>query len=167
MSATSAQATAIVAGSFLSGAMMSLSLLAVPVLLDSTTEASQLFFQWTRMYHYGHQALPTMAVGTFLLYSYTCIKRRSEKKSWTVFALAASMTLSMLPFTWLCMEPTNSELFRLEEVSRDGVVEMGMSGARALVVKWSLLHFVRSLFPLGGAVLGGCGDYLGEDAGRW
>lgn len=139
--------------------MMSLSLMAVPVLLETTTEAPQLLFQWVRMYHYGHQVLPTMAVGTFLLYSYTCIKRSRAKKPWAVFALAGVTTISMLPFTWFVMVPTNNELFRLEVASKVEPLVMGILGAKELVVKWSWLHFTRSLMPLAGAVLGTVGTF--------
>ncbi|KFY27880.1 hypothetical protein V491_00705 [Pseudogymnoascus sp. VKM F-3775] len=99
MSTIGAQATAVITGSFLSGAMMSLSVMAVPVLLDTTIQPHQLFYQWVRMYHYGHQVLPTMAVGTFLLYSYISAKKRTARKLWGIFALAGLTTLSMLPFT--------------------------------------------------------------------
>ncbi|KAE9364960.1 DUF1772-domain-containing protein [Stipitochalara longipes BDJ] len=159
MSTISAQATAVVTGSFLSGAMMSLSLMAVPVLLETTTEAPQLFFQWVRMYHYGHQVLPTMAVGTFLLYSYTCTKRTKAKKPWGFFGLAGLATISMLPFTWFVMVSTNSELFRLEAASKVDPLVMGILGAKQLVVKWSWLHFTRSLMPLVGAILGTLGTF--------
>ena len=60
---------------------MSLSLMAIPVLLDTTTQAPQFFHQWVRMYHYGHQVLPTIAISTFLLYNYTASKKYSAKKS--------------------------------------------------------------------------------------
>lgn len=133
---------------------MSLSLMAIPVLLDTTTQAPQLFHQWVRMYHYGHQVLPTMAVGTFLLYTYTSIKKRSAKKSWAVFTLAGVTTLSILPFTWIFMVPTNNELFRLEAVSKAEPLVKGIGEAKELVVKWGWLHFTRSLLPLIGAVLG-------------
>nr|A0A411PQQ5.1 RecName: Full=Anthrone oxygenase AgnL2; AltName: Full=Agnestins biosynthesis cluster protein L2 [Paecilomyces divaricatus]QBG38886.1 anthrone oxidase [Paecilomyces divaricatus] len=160
MSTTSAQATAVVTGSFLSGAMISLSLMAVPVLLDTTTEPTQLFFQWRRMYHYGHQVLPTMAVATTLLYAYTASKRRrAQKPSWAVFALAGTITVSMIPFTWLCMVPTNNVLFGLEAATRLGEPSgMGIEEAQALLVKWSWLHFTRSLMPLMGAILGSLGE---------
>jgi hypothetical protein len=141
------------------GAMMSLSLMAVPVLLETTTEAPQLFFQWVRMYHYGHQVLPTMAVGIFLLYSYTCTKRGRAKMPWAVFALAGVTTISMLPFTWFVMVPTNNELFRLEAASKVEPLVMGILGAKELVVKWSWLHFTRSLMPLALAVLGTVGTF--------
>jgi hypothetical protein len=139
--------------------MMSLSLMAVPVLLDTTTHAPQLFHQWVRMYHYGHQVLPTMAVGTFLLYSYTSVKKRRAKKSWTIWIMAGVATLSMLPFTWIFMVPTNNELFRLERVSQTEPTAKGIADAKDLVAKWSWLHFTRSFLPLMGAVLGTVGTF--------
>jgi Domain of unknown function (DUF1772) len=179
MSTIGAQATALVTGSFLSGmnqrrccliapkvqtnillgAMMSLSLMTVPVLLDTTTQAPQLFHQWVRMYHYGHQVLPTLAVGTFLLYSYTSVKKRSAKISWRVFALAGVTTLSILPFTWIFVVPTNNELFRLERVSKVEPLVKEIIEAKELVVRWSWLHFTRSLLPLLGVVLGTVGTF--------
>jgi Domain of unknown function (DUF1772) len=134
--------------------MTSLSLMAVPVCLDTTTHAPQLFHQWARMYHYGHQVLPTMAVGTFLLYSYVSLKKRAGKKSWGTFALAGLTTLSMVPFTWIFMVQTNNELFRLREVSKTDPLVMGVSEAKDLVVTWSWLHLTRSLMPLTGAIIG-------------
>jgi len=133
--------------------------MAVPVLLDTTTEAPQLFFQWTRMYHYGHQVLPTMAVGTFLLYMYTFMKRRTAQKPWANFVLAGVTTLSMLPFTWIFMVPTNNELFRLQKVSMDDPKVMGIEGAKELVVKWTWMHATRSLLPLAGAIMGTVGTF--------
>ncbi|EED13321.1 conserved hypothetical protein [Talaromyces stipitatus ATCC 10500] len=154
MSTISIQATAVVTGSFLSGAMMSLSLFAVPVLLDTTTEAPQLFFQWVRMYHYGHMALPTMAVGTFLLYSYAAVKKRSSKQPWRRFLIAGITTLTMVPFTWFVMVPTNNELFRLQRISLADPTVMPISEATELVTKWSWMHLTRSFIPLAGAVMG-------------
>lgn len=138
---------------------MSLSLMAIPVLLDTTIEAAQLFHQWVRMYHYGHQVLPTMSVGTFLLYSYTAIKKRNRNKSWIVFALAGVTTMSMVPFTWAFMVPTNNQLFRLEELSKAEPLVKGIEEAKELVVKWSWLHLTRSLLPLTGAVMGMIGTF--------
>ena len=141
------------------GAMLSLSLIAVPVLLDTTSEAPQLFYQWVRMYHYGHQVLPTAAVGTFLLYGYTSVQRRQAQKRWRVFTLAGMLTLGILPFTWLVMVPTNNELFHLQAVSQVEPLVRGIGEAKALVVKWSWLHFTRSLLPLVGAVVGAMGTF--------
>lgn len=136
---------------------MSLSLIAVPVLLDTTEHAPQLFHQWARMYHYGHQALPTMAVGTCLLYLYTAGKKRSSKSHQVLIAMAGLATVLMLPFTWLVMIPTNNDLFKLETVSRSEPNVMSLAEARELVVRWAQMHFTRCLFPLVGAVFGAFG----------
>lgn len=133
---------------------MSLCLIAVPVFLDTTTEAAQLFAQWARMYHYGHRIMPAMAVGTSLLYGYTCIRKRGAHKPWGLVALAGLTTVSIAPFTWIFMVSTNNELFRLESASKAEPLVWGISGAKELVVKWTWLHFTRSLLPLVGAILG-------------
>lgn len=128
--------------------------MAIPVLLDTTSEASQLFHQWVRMYHYGHQMLPTLAVATFLLYGYAAFsKRAASNRSWGVLAVAGLTTLSMVPFTWIFMVPTNNTLFRLEVESK-GAAVASWDEAQELVTTWSSLHMARSLFPLAGAVLG-------------
>jgi hypothetical protein len=101
-----------------------------------------------------------MAVGTSLLYAYTAstIKKRQSKSDdsskWHVLALAALATVSMVPFTWLVMVPTNNELFRLQRESVVNADVMGFEEARGLVVSWSWMHLTRSLLPLVGAVLG-------------
>ncbi|KAL8792404.1 MAG: hypothetical protein Q9195_005018 [Heterodermia aff. obscurata] len=147
------------------GAMMSLSLMAIPVLLDTTTHAPQLFHQWARMYHYGHQVLPAMAIGTFLLHSYTSVQKRKARKSWAIFTLAGVTTMSMLPFTWIFMVPTNNELFRLREVSQTEPAVRGIVEAKELVVKWSWLHITRTLLPLAGAIIGAVGAF-GEEGDK-
>lgn len=138
---------------------MSLSLMAVPVFLDTTVQAPQLFHQWARTYHYGHQILPTMAIGTLLLYVYTSFKKRQAKKAWGIFTLAGLVTVAMVPFTWIVMVPTNNELFRLEAVSKLEPGVMDIIAAKELVVKWSWMHFTRCFFPLAGAILGSIGSF--------
>jgi hypothetical protein len=135
------------------GAMMSLSLMAVPVFLETTSISSQLFYQWTRMYHYGHQVLPGMAITTLVLYGYAAFSRRATKRPWVVYALAGAVTVSMLPFTWIFMVPTNNTLFRLEVENRGGSINT-IDEAQELVKYWSWLHLLRSFFPLAGAALG-------------
>ncbi|OIW25638.1 DUF1772-domain-containing protein [Coniochaeta ligniaria NRRL 30616] len=165
MSTTAAHRVALVTGSLLSGAMLSLSLIAVPVLLDTTTQAPQLLHQWVRMYHYGHQVLPTMAVGTSLLYAYTAVgaqKKQQPRKNmsqWRILTLAALATVGMVPFTWLVMVPTNNQLFRLQLASKTDVNILTFEAARALVVSWSWMHLTRSLMPLVGAVLGAAATF--------
>lgn len=134
---------------------MGLSLVAVPVLLDTSTQASQLLTQFVQLYHYGHQLMPSLAVVTFLLYGYTSIQKRSLGKPWRNTIVAGITTLTMVPFTWVIMVPTNEILFGLNAESRAvlGSVELGT--VQALLARWARLHIVRSLFPLLGAFLGG------------
>ena len=77
---------------------MSLSLVAISVLLDTTTGPSQLFSQWVRMYHYGHRVLPTMAVATFLTYGYAAFNKRAARRRWCEFAVAGVTAVVMLLF---------------------------------------------------------------------
>jgi hypothetical protein len=136
---------------------MSLCLVAVPVLLDTNTEAPHLLTQWARMYHYGHRIMPAMAISTLVLYGYTCAKRVGAKKSWSIFGLAGATTVGIIPFTLIFMVPTNDELFRLHAMSKESPFGPGIQGVRELVLKWTWLHGVRSLFPLAGAVMGTLG----------
>ena len=63
--------------------------------------------------------------------------------------------LTMVPFTWGFMMPTNNTLFRLHEESEALSTSLGgLAEAQALLRKWSWLHLVRSCFPLAGAVIG-------------
>ncbi|OTA95477.1 hypothetical protein M434DRAFT_9725 [Hypoxylon sp. CO27-5] len=157
MSTTSIQATAVVTGSLLSGAMISLSLIAVPVFLDTTEHAPLLFRQWARTYHYGHQVLPIMSISTLALYGYAAIKRRGARKAWSTCMLAGLTTVCMLPFTWIVMVPGNNELFRLEAASASETIVIDIDGAKQLVKNWAWLHLARSLFPLVGAIVGAFG----------
>ncbi|KAG8169730.1 hypothetical protein KVR01_000475 [Diaporthe batatas] len=155
------KATALLAGSFLSGTMASLSLIAVPVFMDTTGDATQLVHQWARMYEYGHKAMPTISVGVCILHVYMAAskKRRGDlDRGRRVFsALAGVSTVLMLPFTWLFMVPTNNELFRLEALSRmesPGAFDLRGADVKGLVGHWAELHAIRCIFPLAGAVLG-------------
>ena len=135
------------------GAMTSLSVVAIPVFLDTTTHASQLYHEWARMYHYGHQILPGLAITTLMLYSYAALRNRAKKRPWAAYALAGVVTVSMIPFTWIFMVATNDTLFRLEAEGATSVAE-GIEKAQELVKLWGWLHLARCLFPLAGAVLG-------------
>lgn len=134
---------------------MSLSLLAIPVFLDTATQPAQLYQEWARMYHYGHRVLPGMALGTSALYAYTAIRKRSSKQKWTMTALTAVITLMMIPFTLLVMVPVNNELFRMAADAQTSTDGFGtFEQAIGLIQRWSILHIIRSCFPLAGAAMG-------------
>jgi hypothetical protein len=99
--------------------------------------------------------MPSLAVATFLLYGYTSLQLRASSKPWLRYLVAGVATLTMVPFTWMVMMPTNNRLFYLEAHmrERDVAVELGL--VQKLLTRWAWLHVVRSLFPLVGAVMGG------------
>ncbi|KAL4951131.1 hypothetical protein BDW69DRAFT_186710 [Aspergillus filifer] len=166
------KSTAVVSGSFLSGAMITLSTITVPVLLDTTTHAPQLLHQWVRTYHYGHISLPTISAATAILYFYIAAAQSAKSQPWRKAALVGVLTLVMVPFTWVIMNGTNEVLFGLQRGTEPFLGEGGngngsvvdveagagakatIEGVRGLVVKWGWMHLVRSLFPLLAAVLG-------------
>ncbi|KJK79819.1 hypothetical protein H634G_04058 [Metarhizium anisopliae BRIP 53293] len=159
MSGTIAPVTAVITGSFLSGAMMSLTFITVPVFFDTTVDEVLLVSQWRRMYHYGHQIMPVLAIGTFALYAFTCIKYHAAKRPYGIFAAAAAATVIMIPFTWFIMASTNNRLFQLEAASKMRSPMVEVTGVAELLVTWNWLHFTRSLLPLSGAVLGTLGTF--------
>jgi len=134
---------------------MTLSTIAVPVFLETTSSPSQLYHQFIRTYNYGHRVMPAMAVATCTLYGFAAYRRRMMSKSWQALLLAAAVTITMVPFTWIFMVPTNNTLFRLRAESEALSAYGGDLGeAQVLLGKWSWLHLVRSCFPLAGAVVG-------------
>ncbi|KAI9371241.1 hypothetical protein BJX61DRAFT_534945 [Aspergillus egyptiacus] len=141
--------SAILTGSFLSGSMLTIPLLAIPVLLDTTTSPHQLLHQWVRMFHYGHRGHPSLAAITLSLYALAAFQRRGSKRPWKRLVLAGLVTVVMTLFTWVVMVPTNTVIFGLA-----GGGGVGFEEVRGLVVKWGVMHFVRSFFPLIGAVVG-------------
>ncbi|KAJ5938718.1 hypothetical protein N7466_001852 [Penicillium verhagenii] len=155
------QAAAVISGSFLSdqqrspqaeritGAMMSISLITIPVLLDTSTQSRPLLDQFVTLYDYGHKIMPTLSVGTCALYLFIASRKRALDLPWPIYGLAAASTISIVPFTWIFMTPTNNALFAMHAASEPDFQE-----ARELSVRWQWLHVIRSLFPLVGAVIG-------------
>ena len=132
---------------------MNIAILTVPVVLDTTSQPSQLAHQWVRTYHYGHRTFPPISVLTCLLYGYAAFSKHADGSPWRVFAVAGAFTLSMVPFTWIFMTRTNNALFREQRQSKAGQVA-SLGEVQKLVTKWNGLHTLRSLLPLTGAVFG-------------
>ncbi|CAK3772736.1 Noranthrone monooxygenase [Lecanosticta acicola] len=136
----------IITASFLSGAIASVSLLTIPVILETSTSANQLLHQWTRIYQRGHIQGPIISSVTGLLYAYAAWRRHDAGLQST----AACLTVGMIPYTWIFMAGTNTSLFAAAE--RGGAADR--VEAERLVGTWRFLNFVRALFPLSGAVVG-------------
>lgn len=135
--------------------MMSLYFIAVPVFLETTQDAGQLYVQWARMYYYGRALLPILSILTLLLYVHVAGRRWVTGRPWRSWILAGLISTLMIPFTWLVMSPTNDTLFAFEAVAKSGGVLPTLAEAQSLVTKWNTLHLTRSLFPLAGAIVAG------------
>jgi hypothetical protein len=59
---------------------MSLGFVGVPALLDTTTDASQLLRQSSRMLHYGHLIMLGIAVGTSMLHATMSLQQHAAGK---------------------------------------------------------------------------------------
>ncbi|KAF4155536.1 hypothetical protein CNMCM6069_007944 [Aspergillus lentulus] len=130
------QATAVITGSFLSGLMMGLSVVDIPVVLSNATQSSHLLQHFMRLYDIGHKMMPSLAITTCLLYGYTASSTRAAGRSGLPHIIAAVTTISMVPFTWLIMAPTNNALFRMH--ADPAAADLGE--VRRLLVRWAQLH---------------------------
>jgi hypothetical protein len=133
--------------------MMSISINAVPMMMDTIKDSPQLLNQWARTFYYGIRTFPAMSVTTALLYGYIALYRSVVKRPCGIFVAAGVVTLTMVPFTWSFMDPTNQRLFSLgADVASGQVVEL--AEVQGLIRTWSWLHITRSPFPLLGAAIG-------------
>lgn len=129
-----------------------LSLLAIPGLLSTTTPVpTQLLAQqWAGIYNRGKVLGPQTAVLAVFGYGYLAYERSSRGVGWAKFAGAAALTLGIVPFTVIFMDPTNQALLKVAA----GAGVIGEGALSDLLLKWKGLNLVRSIFPLAGAVLG-------------
>ncbi|ETI19897.1 hypothetical protein G647_08912 [Cladophialophora carrionii CBS 160.54] len=135
--------------------MTALSLMAVPVLLETTSLPAQLLHQWVTMYAYGHRVLPGLAIVTCLIYLGVAFTRRTRNDAWVRYGLAGIVTVNIVPFTLIFMVSTNNTLFGLERDARvAGLVTTDIETGKELVTRWSRLHLMRSMLPLVGTVIG-------------
>jgi hypothetical protein len=134
--------------------MASISVIAIPVILETAPQPSLLYCQWAHVYHHGHIILPGMAVAILALYVCAAIREKSlHRLRTTLLLIAGVVTICMVPFTWLFMLPINNILFGLGAETASGS-SSSMAEAKELVRVWSHLHLVRSTFPLIGALIG-------------
>ncbi|KAF2272821.1 DUF1772-domain-containing protein [Westerdykella ornata] len=139
--------------------MASISIVTVPVLFDTVTQPLPLLTQWARLYHYGHMVMPAFCVAATSLFAYSALRNRvaasaTNPKPWRIYASAAATTISMVPFTWIVMAPTNNRLFGLKELAGGKSSAADFAEVRGLIASWAWMHIARSVFPLVGAVLG-------------
>lgn len=137
----------------------------VPALLLAPTPL--LVRQWRTMYLRGKSIAPPISVVSLASSGYLAMKLYNAPLSvhhprGELYALAALMTVSIVPYTLLVMSDVNAKLMaKAEEMesldAKDEVTEIGMpkgESAKELVDWWAVLNLGRGVFPLLGAVLG-------------
>lgn len=133
---------------------MSLSLITMPVLLESSLSTTQLCSVWSEIYLRGRGLLPALAVMTCVMYGYAYARQKIVRSS-KALILAGVLTIAIAPFTWLVLAPTNNMLFALHtEAQSMRDIPGGVETAKRLIADWSRLHLARSLLPLFGAATG-------------
>ncbi|OJJ39475.1 hypothetical protein ASPWEDRAFT_25307 [Aspergillus wentii DTO 134E9] len=132
---------------------------------------SHITHQWLYIFSRGKQIFPDLAAISSTAHVYLAWADSRESNS-VCYALAAAVTMAIVPFTLTVMYPTCRGLENhatrddaAEVEGKEGMVTSDQEVAKraredqeALVLlrRWSGLNAVRALFPLTGAVIGFC-----------
>lgn len=129
-----------------------LSVLAIPGLLSASSPVpgQVLAQQWAGIYSRGKVLGPQAAAVSLLGYGYLLYDRSRQNRSWGDCLGAMGLSIAIVPFTLVLMDPTNQALLAVA----DGASTLGSEAVGALLVRWKWLNLVRSLFPLAGSLLG-------------
>jgi hypothetical protein len=103
--------------------------------------------------------MPGLCVATVGLYAYVAMKKTQSSTQRSLYSAAAVTTLTMVPFTWAVMAPTNNTLFLLEAAAKPPSSVEEFDGVKSLVVRWAWLHLFRAVFPFVGVFLGCAGIF--------
>ncbi|KAG9565834.1 hypothetical protein KCU77_g435, partial [Aureobasidium melanogenum] len=149
------QASAMMSACFLSGAMLSISFITVPVLYNTTDASNQLLRQWSHLYWYGHIYMPAMSVAVTGLFFYIAAQKRASKNDiWLRYAMAGATTITMVPYTLTIMAPTNNSLFALSDEALVGPSSVSLKEVQEIIFGWAWLHVARCVFPFVGSMIG-------------
>ncbi|KAB5549845.1 hypothetical protein GE09DRAFT_186762 [Coniochaeta sp. 2T2.1] len=143
----------IVGSNWVAGGIAGLSHFTMPGLLSANVPGHLLAQQWASIFRMGKAAMPAVAVISLGAYAYRAYDRSRRHLDWTCWAAAGVLTLSIVPFTLVAMNPTNQSLLQIAGGGATAAV-VNDESVRALITKWAGLNLIRSLLPLGGAVFG-------------
>ncbi|PVH83182.1 hypothetical protein DL98DRAFT_652755 [Cadophora sp. DSE1049] len=161
-----AQTLGITSSLILSGMTLSTSLNTVPRLLESPP--SLLLQQWGHMYDRGKRTGPPIALLSSTTFLYLAYKAHTSpslsatpNKVWP-YILAGILSISIIPYTFAVLMPTNRQLLRKVEVlgkvelSREDEVEMrdAERSAHQLVDWWGVLNLGRGVLLVCSGVVG-------------
>lgn len=79
--------------------------------------------------------------------------RNTDSNLSMMHIVSGTITMSMIPFTWIFILGVNTKLFRaIGDQTTSQVVNIDR--IRGLVQRWRWLNVVRAMFPLTGAIVG-------------
>lgn len=136
------------------GGMNVVSMLAVPMILDTTPpDSSLLLRQWHFVYNSGHKLGPRLAVTSGLIYWSAAWASRERGFASALYACSGALTMSMIPFTWLFILKINNAIFTEIEKGQAGI-PTNLAHAQYLIGRWRTLNIARTFFPILGGALG-------------
>lgn len=138
------------------GGMTTVSMLAMPLILQTAPTSSTLLNHWKFVYTSGHKQGPTISIAAGLAYWFAAgwsLRSGRGEDTWIPYTAAGAITMSMIPYTWAMILPTNNALFANIKAETEGKAT-SLQANRELVKRWRLLNLSRVAFPLAGAILG-------------
>ena len=119
--------------------------------------------QWRLIYDIGVSSAPKIAIASasafaYAAYSISKSRTMASVSIWSdpvyLLASAAVSTMSIAPWTFLTMLPTNNALDAKLAVADAGTAAKEDDELQSLLKKWAGLNGIRSVFPLLGAAIG-------------
>ncbi|KAF9064443.1 hypothetical protein BDP27DRAFT_1367183 [Rhodocollybia butyracea] len=144
-----------------SGALMCFTFGGGSALLDPSlpaAAAAQASLLWRQLYLRRKAKIPPVGVCTALAFAYAAYKLRKPhalkaiQRTRKTLALAALLTVSIVPYTLIIMKHTNAALLAkstmAEERSKKGLETILDAGTKELIKKWNALNLGRGTLPL-------------------
>ncbi|RHZ48587.1 DUF1772 domain-containing protein [Aspergillus thermomutatus] len=159
-----AQVLGLTGAAWLSGNILSLSMITTPALLQSLHEKqatpSTAAKLWANIYTCGKTQNPPIAAATAAVFFYlawsvregTALSLLTARNSGLLYGVAGVLTGGIIPFTLACMMGTNRSLEA--KVGSKDEIEGTRTDVETLLRRWGVLNAVRGALPLVGAVVG-------------
>lgn len=129
-------------------------MLAIPAILGVEAPAQILAKQWAHLFQHGKMVGPVIALTATLGYAYLAWDLRAQGRDWMGYLLAGGLTMGLVPFTLVFLNPTNARLLDIAAGTSAAAKATGNEAIRGTIAKWSGLNLVRAFFPLAGSVVG-------------
>ncbi|CAO2649665.1 Nn.00g070500.m01.CDS01 [Neocucurbitaria sp. VM-36] len=158
-----AKVVGLTGAAWLSGNIAALSFISVPAVVrgregGAITYASAVEV-WKKMYEAGKAQNPPIALGcatsfAFLAWTSRSLQGMSSGRNSKLFALAAFMTIGIVPYTIAVMKPTNDKLMQFAtKTKKTELSATDQESIDAILQQWTFLNTLRSAFPLAGAAI--------------